>query len=85
MDDTTLQNLCEQISQRFPVTAIPAQIINDRRWEFIGDAGQTNLPISPPFRIKISDSWGVVMYDWQTLSPEQQEMVQEMCNYKNRI
>ncbi len=73
MQNTTLQQLCERISQQFSVTAVPAHIISNRRWEFIGDIGRTELPVAPPYRIKLSDTQGIVIYNWHALSPEQQK------------
>ncbi|PID57590.1 hypothetical protein CSB45_07125 [candidate division KSB3 bacterium] len=79
MDPTVLQDLCERISEQFSVPALPAQIVSNRRWECLNDAAPENFPIAPPHRIKVSDAYGLVLYDWPKLTAEQQQSITAMC------
>ena len=78
MDDMQLNQLCEQISQQFQVTAFPAHIFHERRWEVIGNVDAATLAISPPSRIRISETRGIIIYDWRSLSNAYKENVHKI-------
>jgi hypothetical protein len=75
MKEQQLQQLCHDISTEFDVSVIPTHIINGRRWEFIGNKRQTEIPVSPPYRIKVSEEWGMIIYNWHSLLPQQQQNI----------
>ena len=75
MNDKQLTQICGQISGQFPVTAFPASIFHERRWEVIGEVDAAALPLAPPYRIRVSETRGIILYNWPSLTASQQEQI----------
>ena len=63
------------IEKVYGIRIIPARIIG-RRWSFYGDT-YTDIPVSYPLRVQISETHGFVIYNGDNLSEQDLQTVKQ--------
>ncbi len=75
MKPEQVKELCRTIAGKFDVAAFPIHIVNARRWKFIGEIDENNLPLTPPHRLRLSETFGIIIYGWNNLSEDRQQEI----------
>jgi hypothetical protein len=72
----SLTEAIQTVESHYPITVLPADI-NGSRWAFSGSAVDNSMHIALSHRIRLSDTVGVIVYNWAALTQDAQSAVEQ--------